>query len=104
MEELNEIYDYLRKEKIKLYHYETGEIAATYVETYTAEYFSINTRMIASTNDEIIFLLLLIAKRCKIKNKQFVMSNSEVIPQTILNLIFKYKLNEFEALKNENKK
>lgn len=104
MEELNEIYDYLRKEEIKLYHYDTGEIAATYIETFTAEYFSINPKMITSTDDEIIFLLLLIVKRSKIKNNQFITSNSEVIPQIISNLIFKYKLNEFEALKNENKK
>lgn len=104
MEELNEIYYYLRKEEIKLYHYDTGEIAATYIETFTAEYFSINPKIIISINDEIIFLLLLILKRSKIKNKSLDVLNSEIIPKRILNLIFKYKLDEIKAYKNENKK
>lgn len=104
MEELNEIYDYLRKEEINLYHYDTGEIAATYIETFTAEYFSINPKIITSINDEIIFLLLLILKRSKIKNKSLDVLNSEIIPKRILNLIFKYKLDEIKAYKNESKK
>jgi len=104
MEELNEIYDYLRKEEIHLLYFDTGEITATYLETFVAEYFSINPKIITSKDDEIVFLLLLILKRFKSQNKEFTIANSEVIPRNILNLIFKYKLDDLEGCKNENKK
>lgn len=101
MEELNEIYDYLRKEEIHLIYYDTGEVIATYVETFLSEYFSINPKIITSKKDEIIFLLLLILKRSEIKYKTFSFFNSEIIPANILNLILKYKLLKFNGNKNE---
>lgn len=104
MKELNKILKYIRKEDIHLYYFDTGKIVATYIETTTSEYFSLNPNIIKTINDKIIILLLLIFKRLKIKNKPFNIYNRQVIPHNILKLFFKYKIIHIEGLKNGNKK